>query len=337
MSEPNQPPSSETLPDLLDDGDHETAISRLEATAKADPERRKETLRELRAVADDRPTSLEPLVASLAEFLTDEERAVRLTTAKLFVAVAEADPDATREAVEPLAARLADDEEFYYVRARSAEALGYIALEHPETVASPELLADLRIGLSFDEPEVKEKLAKALEHVALGDPDRLRYQVSSLAEHLEDENDLVRYHLTTALVVVGCEHPGELADASAELTARLEEENTYVRGRAAEALGLLAGADPEAVPLDAAELPDGVDFEASFAVERLAFAQQAIAGENGSEKATDEVGSVEGIRGTTDELAAEIAAPDGNSECPHCGLSLPADGPPMCPQCGAPY
>jgi hypothetical protein len=336
MSEPNQPPSPEALLESLEAGDHETAIGRLEAAADAGPEHRKETLEALRGLADEQPAALEPLVGSLTGFLTDEERAVRLKVTKLFVAIAEADPDVAREAVEPLAARLGDDGEFYYVRARSAETLGYVALDHPEAVASPALLADLRVGLSFDEPEVKEKLAKALENLALGDPERLRHLVSRLAEHLADENDLVRYHLATALVAVGCDHPGALAEASEELAARLGESNPYVRGRAAEALGLLADADPDAAPVAAAELPGEDDLEDDFAIERAAFAQRALAGQTASGEQTDGIGAVDEIRETTDEIATVITTPDG-SECPHCGLALPADGPPMCPQCGAPY
>jgi hypothetical protein len=98
------------------------------------------------------------------------------------------------------------------------------------------MLADLRIGLSFDEPEVKEKLSKTLEHVALGDPERLAHHVSTLAEHLDDEDELVRYHLCTALMIVGCESPETLTEVSNALDARLDDENVYVRGRAVEAL-----------------------------------------------------------------------------------------------------
>ncbi|MFC4360507.1 HEAT repeat domain-containing protein [Halobium salinum] len=161
----------------------------------------------------------------LSKFLTDEDRAVRLTTAKLFVTLAKSEPRAVLPAVDALAERLADDEEFYYVRARSAEALGYLAVEAPEAVTSPETLADFRIGLRFDEPEVRAKLAKALAYVALGNPRRLRHQVSSLTEHLDDENELVRYHLCTALVVVGCEYPAKLAEAAEPLQERLADEN----------------------------------------------------------------------------------------------------------------
>jgi HEAT repeat protein len=160
-------------------------------------------------------------------FLDDAERAVRLTTAKLFVALAEEEPDAVVQVVPSLANRLANGEEFYYVRARCAEALGYVALEHPEVVSDPEILADFRIGLSFDEPEVKEKLAKALEYVALADPSRLRHQVPSLAEHLDDEDELVRYHPCTTLVAVGSEHPAKLVEAQVALGERLDDENPY--------------------------------------------------------------------------------------------------------------
>jgi HEAT repeat protein len=83
---------------------------------------------------------VEPALPACEALLKDDERSVRLTTAKLFVAAAEADPDAVVPMVPALADRLADDEEFYYVRARSAEALGYVALEHPDIVASPEML-----------------------------------------------------------------------------------------------------------------------------------------------------------------------------------------------------
>ncbi|ESP89743.1 HEAT repeat domain-containing protein [Candidatus Halobonum tyrrellensis] len=164
-------------------------------------------------------------------------------TAKLFVTLAQSEPLVVLPAVDDLAGRLADEDEFYYVRARCPEALGYVAVKAPETVTDPDTLADLRIGLEFDEPEVKEKLAKALAYVALGDASRLRHQVSSLAEHLDDDSELVRYHLCTTLVVVGCEHAAKLTSAPEALRERLGDENPYVQGRAAEALGLLAGTD----------------------------------------------------------------------------------------------
>lgn len=271
----------------------------------------------------------------LSTFLTDEDRAVRLTTAKLFVTLAESEPKTLLPAVDALADRLADDGEFYYVRARCAEALGYIALESPEDVSDPKILADLRIGLSFDESEVKEKLAKALAYVALGDPSRLRHQVSSLAEHLDDENELVRYHLCTALVVIGCEHPAMLADAAGTLTARLSDENLYVRGRAVEALGLLGRAESDAV--SGGDLPSEEDLEESFAVERVRFARGALTGETLLERTPDDIGTVGAVRETAGDAVAEITAPDGDEECPHCGLIFPEDGPPMCPRCGAPY
>lgn len=325
---------------LLADGDEEAAAARLEWVRAADPEERKGMLRTLRPVAEERPSALVPVLSELSGFLADDERSVRLTAAKLFVTVAETDPDAASPAVPALVDRLADEGELYYVRARAAEALGYVAVERPGEVASPEVLADLRVGLAFDEPEVREKLAKALEHVALGDPGRLRHQVSTLAEHLGDDRDLVRYHLCTALVAVGCEWPGALAEARDALVARLADENAYVRGRAAEAVGLLARSDADG-SLQAADLGalaaddgDGGD-EASFVADRVRFARTGL-GDGDDGDATPAVGTVDGVRRTTDGIGAEIGSPDATAECPHCGLELSDSGPPLCPGCGAP-
>lgn len=269
----------------------------------------------------------------MAPFLEDDERAVRLTAAKAIVAIAEAEPDAVAEIVDPLAARLGDEDEFYYVRARAAEALGYAALDHPEPVGSPEIVAELTLGLSFDEPEVRVKLAKAIECVALGDPARLRWQVASLADHLDDESERVRYHLTTALVAIGCEHPERLGEATDALVDRLDDESESVCGRAAEALGLLrraeAGDDARIETALASRSGDGE--AASFVAERLAFARNVADG------AVDEVGTVAGVRATTAAAADAISSPDTDQGCPQCGATLPDNGPPMCPQCGAPY
>lgn len=327
--------SADRLTDLLTSDGENTVREYLDHLETAGTGTRKTAMRALRRLAAERPRLLAPVLDALTPFLTDEERSVRLTTAKVFVAVAEAAPDVAVASVDQLADRLGDEDEFYYVRARSAEALGYVALEHPGTVASPELVADLRIGLSFDEPEVKEKLAKALEYVALGDPDRLRHQVPNLAEHLDDDHEFVRYHLSTAVVAIGCPYPERLTDVTDTLAARLsdDDENPYIRGRAAEALGLIARAEPDAVSSDG--FPGTEDVEESFAVERLRFARGALAGEESTEAIPDDVGTVEAVRETTEDVVAELTAPDG--ECPHCGLTLPENGPPTCPHCGAPY
>jgi HEAT repeat protein len=324
------------------EGPTEAGRDALATLAKAPVADRKATTRELREIAEKRPGALAPALPALADLLTDEERAIRLRTAKLFVAVARAEPGAAVATVERLAERLADEEEFYYVRARSAEALGYVALEHPDSVASPETLADLRVGLEFDEPEVKEKLAKALEYVALGDPDRLRHQVERLAEHVDDDGDLVRYHLCTALVAVGCAHPERLAETTEELGARLDDPEPQVRGRAAEALGLVAGSGAD-VDVPAGTLAALVDDE-PFVAERARFAHDQSSGEDSTEQSDADpddpssvpFGTLDGIRESTESAVDELTSPDVEGECPHCGLELPEQGPPMCPRCGAP-
>jgi hypothetical protein len=314
------------------------ALGHLESVQSATTEDRKAAMRSLRTVAEDRPGLVGAVCSALTSFLGDEERSVRLTTAKLFVTLAEATPNAVVPAVPSLADRLGDEGEFYYVRARCAEALGYVALERPGEVSDPATLAELRVGLSFDEPEVREKLAKALECVALGDPSRLRHQIASLTDHLDDDRELVRYHLCTALVVVGCDHPERLSEAEAAFRARLsdEAESPYVRGRAAEGLALLvrSGTDVEPVSdLDPDALED--DEVPQFLTDRVRLLRR-LQTDEGTVEMPDGVGSVESVRAGTARVAEEITSPDGDGDCPNCGLALPSDGPPMCPRCGAP-
>jgi HEAT repeat protein len=332
----------EDLVEAVAEGRPEAGRAALNELATAPATERKAATRELRGLAQQRPEAVASVLSALADFLTDEERAIRLRTAKLFVTVARANPDAAVPTVESLAERLADETEFYYVRARSAEALGYVALEHPASVASPETLADLRVGLEFDEPEVTEKLAKAVECVALGDPDRLRHQVRRLAEHVDDDGELVRYHLCTALVAVGTAHPDRLAEATDELGARLDDPEPQVRGRAAEALGLVAASEVDVdVPVD--DLAALVDDDNAFVAERARFARDRASVEAVGKSSVDPdtqasttLGTLDSVRASTETAVDELTSPDVEGECPHCGLEIPEEGPPMCPRCGTP-
>lgn len=332
MDDSIQPPSADWFETLLENGSSEDVVARLEELDGADSKTRKTAIRPLRQLAETRPSLLEPIVSALTAFLTDEQRSIRLTTVKLFVTVAEADPDAVSSVAPSLADRLADEDEFYYVRARAAEALGYVALEYPEIAASPEVLADLRIGLTFDEAEVREKLAKALEYIALGDQGRLSHHVDDLARQLDDPNELVRYHLCTAIVAVSCTHPDALSGSIDALTDRLDDESPFVRGRALEAMGILAQSDSDAsIP----EIQPAADDDAAqFLVDRVRFATDDTSDETG-DGTLAEVGTIRSIRERTDEVVRELTTADGES-CPHCGASLPSLGPPLCPRCGGP-
>lgn len=341
MDDSARPPGIDQVRTLLRDGavaDARTALDRLRDASDDD---RKAVLRALRALAEERPDALAPVVPALVAFLTDDARAVRLLTVKLLVSVAAADAEAALDARDALASRLADESEFYYVRARSAEALGYVALDHPDAVASPETVADLRVGLSYDDPEVKRKLAKALAFIALGDPDRLRHQVGRLAASLDAEDDRLRYHLCTALVAVGCEHPDALADAADRLSERLDDECSYVRGRAAEALGLLvtahdASGEPTTVGGTATStlrrrLNELTDDDCSFAAARAQWALSRMDGRTGD--ATDEeIAVIDAIRAHADDVLDELQTADDET-CPHCGQPLSPGGPPVCPRC----
>lgn len=330
------------LPDLLTAADHEDANHLLESLRDRPAEDRKTAIAALEPIAEETPEDLEPILSQVATYLTDDDRAVRLRTAKLLVTVAKRAPGVVRPVRAAVADRLADDGEFYYVRARAAETIGFLARDFPEDAATPAVLADLKLGLEFDEPEVREKLAKALEHVALGEPTRLAHHVDDLAEHLTDDNDRVRYHLLTALTVVACTDPAAVEVARARIVDRLDDGNRYVRGRAAEALGLLASASSEAEPIPVVELRALGDDEA-FVAERARFAVDAARAADGHEDSdedgsveADAIGTVEGIREDTEAILEELTAPAGDDGCPHCGLGLPSAGPPVCPRCGGP-
>lgn len=331
MTDADRPPAPERLPDLLADGSTDAAASALPALESAPADERKSVLRSVRGLADERPAAVAPVVPALVPFLTDDERAVRLTVAKTLVAVADADPDAVAPVVSALAARLDDESEFYYVRGRCAEALGYVALERPSDVSSPEILAAFRVGLSFEEAPVRERLAKAIECVALGDPSRLTHHAPRFADHLDDEQALVRYHLASALVVLACADPAAVAPVTDELVARLDDETPQVRGRAVEALGVLGRESEARIP--AGELDALREDDCEFVRERAAFA---------ADTATDgsvsggEFGTVESVRASTADAAKSVVLPDEAAECRECGAPLPPGGPPMCPRCGAP-
>lgn len=94
MEEGTDPATAERVAKPFDEQAEDVVrrhIERLETTATED---RKSVLQGLRRYADEQPNRFAPFLAALTPFLTDEERSIRLTTAKLFVAVAEADSDA---------------------------------------------------------------------------------------------------------------------------------------------------------------------------------------------------------------------------------------------------
>ncbi|QLC35323.1 HEAT repeat domain-containing protein (plasmid) [Halarchaeum sp. CBA1220] len=326
MDDSASPPTTRDLRAHLDAGAFDAIRKALERYRRGASDERQAALRALTAVAEDDPERLGPLVDALEPFLVDDDRAVRLLSAKLLVTLADVAPTDVLAVVPALAERLADESEFYYVRARSAEALGYVAREAPEAVATPDVVADLCVGLAFDEPAVREKLATALECIALGDPSRLRHQTETLAAHLDDDAELVRYHLSTAATVVACVHPEAVCSHRDALVERLGDGSPYVRGRAAEALGVLTRADGVSAPAPPA-LETVRDDEAAFAATRARFAL-------GDADAGEAVGTVAGVRETTDDAVADITAPD--AACPNCGVDLPDPGPPTCPNCGVP-
>ena len=84
---------------------------------------------------------------------------------------------------------------------------------------------------------------------------------------------------------------------------------------------------PEEWDRDAVESPSAADFLDTRV--RFAFGDQPAS-------AVDGVADTESIHDTTEEIVEAITTPDGDG-CPNCGLGLPENGPPFCPQCGRPF
>ncbi|WP_254542928.1 HEAT repeat domain-containing protein [Halomarina pelagica] len=329
-----RPPDS--VRTAIEAGDWDAVASLIDGPDAEPLETRRERVRALKPVVEGRSDLHEHLAPLLRPLLDDEDRSIRLTATKHLVDVAAATPRAVAPVAPALTERLRDD--FYFVRARSAEALGLLARRRPDAIDSTTVLARLVVGLSFDEPEVERKMAKALADVAIGEPRALRYLVSDLVDHLDAEDDLVRYHLVTALAAVATAHPGDVRAATAALTARLDDEVPFVRGRAAEALGLIAGPRPDSIAPAADRLAARSDDEDAFVAERARFARNRVEDDPDANGDRGGIGTLRGIADGTESIAEEIAnpSPDDGRACPRCGEGVDAR-PPFCPACGVPF
>jgi len=260
-----------------------------------DGDARHELATALRDRAESDPAAVANALAGLAPLLDDDRDSTRLLAAKTYLAVAEADPEAVPTG--PLEDAL--DDEFYYVRARAVQALGRVARASGEV--DPSLLARLLNGLELEREESRERYAGALADCALADPSALRTLVPDIAEALDDDSAVVRYHLATALAVIARVEPARVAVVTDALEACLGDEEPYVAGRAAEALGD-AGV---AVDMDAvAVAEDDVDGDADD--EALAFRDERVAVATGDTEGRDLPAVAEGH----DAAAAAVATPD---------------------------
>jgi len=256
-----------------------------------DGDARHDIARALRDRAESDPGAVADALAGLAPLLDDDRDSTRLLAAKTYVAVAEHEPDAV--STEPLEDAL--DDEFYYVRARAVQALGRVTRARGE--ADPPLLARLLNGLAFERAESRERYAGALADCALADAAALRTLVPDIADALDDDSAVVRYHLTTALAAVARLEPDRVAGVAEALEARLADDEPYVVGRAAEALGR-AG-----VAVEGDAVADG-EAEADADDEALVFREERVAA--GDAAAADLPPVAEGH----DDAAEAVAAPD---------------------------
>jgi hypothetical protein len=83
--------------------------------------------------------------------------------------------------------------------------------------------------------------------------------------------------------------------------------------------------------LETVDLPEEPD---AFLTDRVRFAREAWGIDTSAASVPAEIGTIESVRGSTDEIAEEIRSPDGETACPQCDSVLPEDAPPICPRCG---
>jgi HEAT repeat protein len=280
---------------------------RLAAAMPTDPDDRTATVRALRKRADADPSGVTGALDGLAALFEDHGDAVRLLTAKTFLACADHEPHAVP--TDPL--REALDDEFYYVRARAAQVLGRVARTTGE--ADPTLVARLLNGLTLERAESRERYAGALADVALGAPAAVRTVSSDLAAGLDDEGVRVRYHLGTALAALALAHPGRVEAVKDSLCRRLDDGDPHVTGRVAEALGYArVDCDPPSF--------DGDDDAVAFAADRMAFARDP-------DPITHERLSA-ALRADHDAVAETVGVPDDPDGPPGLPPGLgPGDGP----------
>jgi hypothetical protein len=107
-----------------------------------------------------------------------------------------------------------------------------------EAGAHEEMVADLCIGVEFNQSAVKEILAKTLIYVAFGDPSRLRYQRASLTEHFDDKKNSSSITSVQRWWLLDGSLQRSKPKAVELLQGRLGDANPYEV--AAELLGLLA-------------------------------------------------------------------------------------------------
>jgi HEAT repeat protein len=244
----------------------------VEAIAAVDPDDpfRDDAARILAMLAEEFPTEVAPIAPRLAESLGGDGTAHLL---RALGYVSEADPDAVRESIDPVAARLdADDpavvRHALWTLSNVAEADSNVLSEtFPELAAllshedgevrrrATIAIANVPTSELADAPSVLDRLLEVLESpnhyrsagrtlvaVAPAYGDRL---VEALFERLDGGTPSIREHVAWTLAPLADEHPELLASRRSRLVELVVESDDYqVKNGAAAALAALAVDDP---------------------------------------------------------------------------------------------
>lgn len=159
-------------------------------------------------------------------------------------------------ALDPLVVSLRADDGA--VRRTAAEALYDVASTEPARVAESEAVSALVAALDDENPLVRERAAMALASVA-EECDALAPVADSLADHLDDEYDVVTDYLAYALQCIAARTPETVVDVVPELCPVLSAEMKSTRYHVISTLVAVTDSDPDAVRPAIEPLLDVVD------------------------------------------------------------------------------
>ncbi|QRV15589.1 PQQ-binding-like beta-propeller repeat protein [Haloterrigena salifodinae] len=208
----------------------------------------------LRAIADDSPAAVADAVDPIAAHLADDREGIRHDAALALESIATDRPGAVVDAVDRLAGRLDDTAA---IRRECVDALREIAAAEPADVAS----ATAALVARLDDPleAVRTDAAETLASVAAERPTAITDAVRPLARRLETDVEPVQRHGITAIAAVADTQPDAVEPVVTELAAVADADDESVRLDAVRAIAAVAASSPDAIGPVVPALADRID------------------------------------------------------------------------------
>lgn len=197
---------------------------------------------QIRARAQDDPTSIEPYVSELA-MIVAPDAPYRTEATQCLMEVAEVNPTAALDGVPVLAtAATADDET---TRSFAVYTLAQIADEYPEEVyPAVDALID---AISADDDTLRTNALSTLGKIASSYPDAAESITAELAALLGDDAKRVRNNAVGLLGDIAQQHPDVVIEYAEQIAERLTDQTIQARVNASIALLNAGEANPAAV------------------------------------------------------------------------------------------